>query len=267
MSGKSIPNSRRTTKGGTSGRPVRRGAGGKFTSTKAKSAPVEEVDELEGSAVSVEEAEPEEEEVETTEVEEDLDEDEAEEYEDDEEDEDEDAEDEYDEDDEEDEEDEDEDPISEKTHAAVREQMESTPEVEPVKIRRLTIAEIRMANDITEEPYYVEEWEGEVLLRSPSARKLIGMIKDSGQGKLTVDNGQASTDEVDFDVMLEELVKMSVVDPVIDEEAYQMILDKSAGALFGIFGEIRKIAKLDRLGNDGKKVDAVKEEEKRFRKG
>ncbi|GAA2554931.1 hypothetical protein GCM10010423_65130 [Streptomyces levis] len=252
-------------------RRAQRGAGGKFVSTKSsknRAVPVEEVDELQGSAVSVEE-EPEED-VETVETDEDLNAEEAEEYEDEEEDEEEEEEDEdedYDEDEDEEEEDEEDQPeLSSEAKEAIAAEMDKSPEPEPVKFKRLTIMDIQRAQDITEEEHYVEEWEGTVLLRSPSARKIINMIKDSGQGSMRIENGQASTDEVDFDVMLEELVKMSVVDPVIDEEAYQMILDKSAGALFSIFGKVREIAKLDRISG-GKKVDAVKEEEKRFRKG
>jgi len=234
----------------------RGGTVAKKVAPQRKPEPIEEVEELETSAVSVETVEDTPEEVETEEVE-DLDEDEAEEYED-----------EYDEDDEEEDEEEGDDSISEDTKAAIAAEMEKDVEPEPVQIRRLTLLDIERAKDITEEPFFVEEWEGEILLRSPSARKLIAMIKDSGQGQLSIDSsGKASTSDVEFDVMLRELVMMSVVDPVIDEAAYEMILDKSGGALFGIFGKIREIAKLDRIGSNGKKIDAVKEEEKTFRKG
>jgi hypothetical protein len=235
----------------------RRGTGGKFTS-KPKPV-VDEVDEeLENSAVSVEEApEPEEvEEVETEETDDDLDEDgeDAEEYEE--------------EDDEEDEEeDEDEDPISEETQAALAEAMEKGSETPPVEIRYMTLAEIKMAKDITEEPYYVEDWDGWVLIRSPKARQIMDMVKGSGQGALTLENGRPATDDIDFDVMMKDLIKMSLVNPVIDDEGYEALMEKAAGPVMEIFGKIREVAKLDRISSSGKKIDAVKEEEKSFRKG
>jgi len=245
----------RTTKKATAS-PRRAARTTTKTTAKKVVAPrkVELVEEEETSAVSVEEVEETPEDVETEETDEDLEDEETEEYED-----------EY---EEADEDDEDEESISPETVKALAAEMEKEVEVEPVKIRRLTIADIKDAEDITEEPFFVEEWDGEVLLRSPSARKLIRMIKESGQGQLSVDgSGQAQTSDVDFDVMLGELIKMAVIDPPIDDAAYEVILDKSAGAVFGIFGQIQKIAKLDRISSSGKKIDAVKEEEKNFRKG
>jgi len=212
-----------------------------------------EVDELEGSAVSVEENI--DSQVEPDEVDEDLTEEEAEDFEDEEE-----------EDDDEYEEEEDEESISEDTQRAIAEEMEKEPESEPVKMRRLTIAEIRAVNDITEEEFPVEEWGGTVLLRSPKARQIIDMVKSSGQGAMSIENGKAKSDDIDFDVMMSDLIKMTVVDPPIDDEGYEILMEKSAGPVMEIFSKIQEIAKLDRISG-GKKIDAVKEEEKQFRKG
>lgn len=157
---------------------------------------------------------------------------------------------------------------------AVPRQVEDTPDISTVageaittkvvpevKYKRLTQDDIKRAKDMTEEEHVVPEWEGTVLLRSLSMRKLLGIL-DSQDDTISV--GDVQEANLDLEPAMKEMVQGAVIDPVVSDEDFEEWMEHSASAVMGIFQKILKISKLEGMTKDGKSK-SVEEEVAQFR--
>lgn len=111
----------------------------------------------------------------------------------------------------------------------------------------LSIQEIKDAQDITETTIPVSEWGGEVIVRSVSKRQM----KD-------LKNTCKNTDgELDDDKVEKALFIHGMINPVVSDEDYEWMQDKSASAMTKVLKAI--------LGASNLEDTSVKEEEKKFR--
>lgn len=110
----------------------------------------------------------------------------------------------------------------------------------------LSLDEIMAAHDITEKEVPIPEWGGEVVVRSISHREMRNIKK-----KIEVVNGEVDEDEVEKWVLIEGLVN-----PKIDSDQYELLLEKSTTAITKVLTEI--------LGNSNATDKSVVAEEKTF---
>lgn len=130
-----------------------------------------------------------------------------------------------------------------------------------VKVRRLTIEEINTANDREEKELTIPEWNnGAILIRGLSAERILSMMGDdnsvTGEGEMEM--------SLSFSSIGEQVIKAGIVDPVVTDAGYQIIINKSAGPVIRIFQEIMKISNLRGTTEDGK-PQAVVDEVNKFR--
>lgn len=95
---------------------------------------------------------------------------------------------------------------------------------------RLTREAITDVQDVTEYEHYVPEWGGTVLLRSVSQRKMNEIMAQTDAAE---ERGEHT-----FGMMMRLVLKSGVVDPEVDDEFFELLLDKSASAVTGIFESI-----------------------------
>lgn len=113
----------------------------------------------------------------------------------------------------------------------------------------LTVANIMEAEDITETTVPVPEWNGEVVVRSVSYRKM-GKIK----AEISKERGGAKVSEDDVEVE-KNLLVAGLVDPKISIEEADLLMEKSASSIITLLTAIMKNSKAS--GDE-----AVKEAEK-----
>lgn len=119
---------------------------------------------------------------------------------------------------------------------------------EVIKMAILTMQNIMEAQDITETTVPVPEWDGEVVVRSVSYRK-ISSIKDA------VSESQGGKKVSTNDVEVEKAILQSgMVNPEISMEQADALMDKSASAVMKVLTAIMGTSKTE--GDD----DVTKEE-------
>lgn len=112
----------------------------------------------------------------------------------------------------------------------------------------LSLAEIEEVSDITEKEVPIEEWGGSVIVRSISYRGMRDITK-------AVANGEDEED-IDSDELQKWILIKGMVEPQIDEAAYERLIDKSSSAVMKILTAITGSTKLGEA--------AVVEAEKKF---
>ena len=124
----------------------------------------------------------------------------------------------------------------------------SNVDVAPIT-KVLSLAQIQEAKDVTETPVPVSEWGGDVIVRSVTKRQMKD-IKNNSKGS----DGELDDDEVEKQIFI-----AGMVNPLVSEEDYEWMQDKSASAFTKVMKAI--------LGVSGLSDDAVKKEEKTFPAG
>ncbi|MFE9742964.1 hypothetical protein [Streptomyces sp. NPDC006477] len=146
--------------------------------------------------------------------------------------------------------------ITELTNAAI----EAHNETSPVELPFLTLEQIQRAPDRTEKSLTIEEWKGRILIRSLSAKTVMAMLGEdnevTGEGDMKMD--------LNFTAMQKEIIMAGVVQPVITESGYNILMEKSAAPFLRIFQEIMLISNLKGIGATGE-PQAVEDEVAKFR--
>lgn len=114
------------------------------------------------------------------------------------------------------------------------------------KKKRLSTDEILKSSSLKEKEVFVEQWDGEVVIREFSKAKQQQLRKDATIGE-----------EIDTDRLELLMFIHGVIDPVFTEENYSALREKSAMAIDTVLKEIMEIS--------GLKESDIKESEKRFR--
>lgn len=114
-------------------------------------------------------------------------------------------------------------------------------------LKILSLDEILAAEDVTERIVPVPQWGGSVKVRSITKRQM-RVIKEEAKD----DEGNLSEDLVEQAIFCHGLI-----DPPVDAEAYEKLLDKSADAVDTITKAILRDSNLE--------DDSVKKAEKKFR--
>lgn len=116
----------------------------------------------------------------------------------------------------------------------------------------LSFDNIIEAEDITETTVPIPEWNGSVVVRSLSYRKM-GKLKKTVADK----QGKTTDDLLDDDVDYEKAILVAgLVSPVVSEEQADKLMDKSASAVMKIISGI--------MGSSKNSKEALVEEEKKF---
>jgi hypothetical protein len=110
----------------------------------------------------------------------------------------------------------------------------------------LSMAEIMEAQDITEQTVPVPEWGGSVKVRSISHRTMKNIRKKVA--------AQSGTDEPSEDDVEKYILIEGMIEPKIDEDEYEQLLEKSSGAVMKILTAIMSSSKSE--------DKSVKEQEK-----
>ena len=110
-----------------------------------------------------------------------------------------------------------------------------------------TFEEILEVEDTAPSPYYVKQWKCAVLLKGITKAEFDFMRKKSRNPKV-----KAMQDEV----LHREVILAGVVKPQLTSEKYNILQNKSAGAMIGLFNEI--------LERSGLADEAEKARERRF---
>jgi hypothetical protein len=115
--------------------------------------------------------------------------------------------------------------------------------------RILSLEQIMESDDITEKPVEIPQWGGSVIVRSLSHR-VMREIKRSIADRQSVE----SEEDIDEDELEKWIFIKGMVEPVISEDQYEQLLDKSTGAIQKILSEI--------LGSSKSGEKAITEAEK-----
>lgn len=124
---------------------------------------------------------------------------------------------------------------------------DATPSPEDTARLLESFDEVLEIDDSGEGEYYVSQWKARIILKGITKAEFDFMRKKSRNPKL-----KAMQDEV----LTREVVMTGVVKPVIDSKQYNILQNKSAGAVIGIYNEI--------LRRSGLADEAEKERERRF---
>lgn len=122
----------------------------------------------------------------------------------------------------------------------------------------LTIEMIREAKDRTTEWVPVKEWGGKMQVRSLSAEAMFEMLGDDSSG--ITESGF----KMDLSVksMQKQIIQNGVSQPVITDEAFVVLMQKSTAPVMRLLNAIMRVSKLGGGDSDAKPVD---EEIKTFR--
>lgn len=115
------------------------------------------------------------------------------------------------------------------------------------KIEVITIEELEAVDDTAEEPFFVKEWGKHVILKGISMEEL-RLIRRKSSTK------QARLSGSRRDIMEKELIIAGLVQPEGNERTYQILVQKSAGAVADIANRI-----LDKSGM-GNKAETAREQ-------
>lgn len=111
--------------------------------------------------------------------------------------------------------------------------------------RVLSLEEIMAVDDITEKQVEIPEWGGSVIVKSISHRDMRAISKSAGGDE----DEEISEEEIEKWVFIKGMVQ-----PQVDEAAYEKLIDKSTGAISKILTEI--------LGRSKSGDEATKKAEK-----
>lgn len=117
-----------------------------------------------------------------------------------------------------------------------------------IEMAILTFENIIEADDITETEVPVPEWGGSVVVRSISYRKMGRLKKKVAEAKGDV---EISDDDSEYE---KELLVAGLVNPTIDIDQAELLMDKSAGAVMKVLSAVMKTSKEEK--------DSVKDAEK-----
>lgn len=125
---------------------------------------------------------------------------------------------------------------------------EDEPEdAKPHSDKVLTLDDIVSADDLDEEPIWIEKWQGNVVIRSITKREFDHMRR---QARRKDARGKVN------DILERELICNGVVKPRISAADYERLQEKSPGPLVEILNAIYKKSGLER--------ESEKERERRF---
>ena len=122
----------------------------------------------------------------------------------------------------------------------------------------LTIEMIRDAKDRTTQWLPVPEWGGKMQIKSLSAKAMFDMMGDDNAG--ITESG--FTMDLSMVSMQKAIITSGVVQPVITDAAFEILMEKSTGPVMNLLQSIMRISKLAK-GESGK--DPVEEEVATFR--
>lgn len=108
----------------------------------------------------------------------------------------------------------------------------------------LSLDEIINNNDITVKEHNVPEWNGSVKIRSISKRQMRD-IKNSSRDE--------ATGEINSDLVEKQVFMHGMVEPEVDDDKYEVLLDKSSSAMDGILKAILENSNL--TGDKGLKKE------------
>ena len=122
----------------------------------------------------------------------------------------------------------------------------------------LTIEQIRDAKDRTTQWLPVKEWGGKMQIKSLSAKAMFDMMGDDNAG--ITESG--FTMDLSMVSMQKAIIQNGVVQPVITDAGFEILMEKSTGPVMHVLQSIMRISKLGK-GEDGK--DPVEQEVTTFR--
>lgn len=118
---------------------------------------------------------------------------------------------------------------------------------------------IQQAKDRTTKWVPVKEWGGKMQIRSLSADAMFAMMDDEGAGITE----QGFKMDLSVKTMQQQIIQNGVVQPVITDAGFKILMDKSTGPVMRLMQEIMRISKLG--SKDGESGDPVNDEVKTFR--
>lgn len=141
--------------------------------------------------------------------------------------------------------------VPESIRQVVQDAMDATRDDDLESMPVLTIEMIRDARDRTTQWLPVPEWGGKMQIKSLSADAMFGMMDDDSAG--ITETGI----KMDLSVtsMQKQIIQNGVVQPVITDAGFQILMEKSTAPVMKIMNAIMKISKMGSNENGESSVD------------